>query len=149
MRQLRAFVVGFALFQAGCGHSLPSPTVVPHPASAPVVVPSEPPPGLVETLPPRPVDGAVWVDGAWTWARRRWTWLPGSWSVPPPGATYSLWMVVRAPDGAVYFAAGGWRDVQGEAIPAPKPLAVAEVAPFPLITRADGETTRIIVKTAE
>ena len=140
-------VLGFAYaLQIACVHTLPHPTFAPQPPSALIAVPDEPPPALVEIVPPSPDENAVWIDGEWTWSHRRWTWLPGRWVIPPPNATYSQWVTVRASDGSLYFAPATWRDAQGQAIPPPKPLATAAVVAAAVVTEANGETTRITVK---
>jgi hypothetical protein len=130
---------------AGCGGTLAQPAYVPQSASAFIAVPEQPPPGLVEAVPPRPNTSAVWIDGEWAWSRHRWMWKPGEWVVPPPNATYSRWVTTRMTDGAIYFAPGTWRDAQGQPIAAPPPLAVATVNAVGVVD-ADGQQRRTTVK---
>ena len=131
----------------GCaGASIPHPKYAPQPTSALVPITHEPPPARVENIPAPPVIppgqvAAVWVDGEWTWQRRRWAWTPGRWVAPPAGATYSPWVTVRAPDGALYFAPAQWRDAKGAPIDPPKPLATATVESGAVVD-AEGDMER-------
>ena len=46
-----------------------------------------PPPPIVETRPPAPERGMVWIDGYHRWDGNRYVWTPGRWDRPPhPGA---------------------------------------------------------------
>ena len=102
-------------------------------------VTAPPPPARVELVPPRPDAAALWIDGEWTWRRQRWAWMPGRWVDAPPGATFSPWAFVRAPDGELWYAPGVWRDAQGATIDSPPPLAVATAESGAVVT-ADGTT---------
>jgi hypothetical protein len=125
------------------------PRFSPQPTSALVVVTHEPPPARVESAPPRPTTpGVVWIDGEWSTKRRRWIWTPGRWVVPPPGATYSPWVTVRAPDGQLYFAPAQWRDAKGASIDAPKALATSTVESGAVVD-AEGEMERTTVSGEE
>jgi hypothetical protein len=42
-----------------------------------------PPPPQVETQPPSPGAGQVWVPGFWSWNGARHLWNPGHWTAPP------------------------------------------------------------------
>ncbi|MEJ7728896.1 MAG: hypothetical protein WKG00_06750 [Polyangiaceae bacterium] len=108
-----------------CTGALPRPPFVSHPTTALVKVPFPPPPARVEHVPEQPQDGAVWIDGEWTWQGRLWAWTYGRWVVAPTGARYSPWTTVRDRAATLYFAAGVWRDAAGRPLRAPKPLAVA------------------------
>jgi hypothetical protein len=66
----------------------------------------------------------VWVDGEWIWQGRRWAWKPGRWVVPPPNAAFAPWTTVRNAEGALFVAAGAWRDHDGAEVPAPEAVAV-------------------------
>src|SRR5579883_2247860 len=121
----------------GCGGSLPHPEWAPQPTSALVEVTRPPPPARVETIPPSPSTGAVWIDGEWTWRRGRWSWLPGRWVDAPAGARFSPWAFVRGRDGRLWVAAGVWRDARGQPMAAPAPLAEATVEGGAVVT-ADG-----------
>jgi hypothetical protein len=116
---LGCIAAGVIAFVA-CGHArLPRPPYVGHPTSALVEVPYPPPPSRVEFVPPQPQDGAVWIDGEWTWRGRRWAWRSGRWVTVPAGATFSPWTSVRNGDGTLYFAPGTWRNAKGEDMRAP------------------------------
>ena len=110
-----------------CGGGVPEPRAVPHAPGDFVDAPSMPPPGKAETLPERP-EGAVWVDGGWALVAGRWTWQHGHWVVPPPGAVYARWTVVRLSSGALRYAPGIWKDAQRRPLPPPRPLAFAREA---------------------
>ncbi|MDP9034430.1 MAG: hypothetical protein M3O50_06455, partial [Myxococcota bacterium] len=109
-----------------CGGSLPVPPYARQSESALTPVGYPPPPARVEFLPARPSKQSVWVDGEWAWRGRRWSWRPGRWVVPPEGARFSPWVLVRGEDGALYFASGAWRDAKGGALREPAALAVAK-----------------------
>jgi hypothetical protein len=125
---LRLSFAWVSLVVCACAGSLPRPPYTPQPSSALSVVPIPPPPARVEEVPRAPVSGAVWIDGEWLYRRGRWAWVLGRWVTAPPGAFFSPWAVVRAPDGAIYFAPGAWRDKNGKAVAAPPSLAVASAS---------------------
>ncbi len=113
-----------------CGHArLPRPPYVGHPTSALVEVPYPPPPSRVEFVPEPPQDGAVWLDGEWTWRGRRWAWRSGRWVTVPAGASFAPWTSVRNGDGTLYFAPGTWRNAKGEEVKSPKALARGGATP--------------------
>lgn len=126
-----------------CGApKLPAPPYVEQPTSALTEVPYPPPPARAEAVPPEPKDeGAVWLDGEWTWQTRRWAWKPGRWVKPPSGARFSPWTTVRDRTGTLYFAAGRWRDAKGAEISEPEPLAVGGPAPAAVIS-PEGQEVR-------
>jgi hypothetical protein len=109
----------------GCGSEVPTPHYVAQPASALVQVQTAPPPARVETVPPRPSRGAVWLDGEWAWQGRKWAWRRGRWVMPPQGASYSPWTVTHDEAGGVWYAAGAWRNARGEEVVEPDALATA------------------------
>tara|TARA_R110000824_G_scaffold85425_3_gene212287 strand:- start:3773 stop:4117 length:345 start_codon:yes stop_codon:yes gene_type:complete len=43
-----------------------------------------PPPPRRVTIPPRPVIGAIWIDGYWNWTGVRFVWVDGFWDRNPP-----------------------------------------------------------------
>jgi hypothetical protein len=96
-------------------------------------------------VPSQPRSDAVWIDGVWNWVDRRWVWTKGSWVVPPIGATYSTWQVVRASDAQLYFSPAAWRDAQGNRVSPPLPLATATVTTVPVVN-PDGTEARTITK---
>ncbi|MCL2723524.1 MAG: hypothetical protein FWD69_03715 [Polyangiaceae bacterium] len=92
-----------------------------------VAVPFPPRPPLVEVVPPRPRNDAVWVDGGWDWDGDRYRWTAGSWVIAPEGARFARWVIVRRnTDGQLFFAPSGWRDTNSHPIPAPQPLVSAK-----------------------
>src|SRR5688500_12074957 len=108
----------------GCGGpTIPRPPMVGQRTSDLVEVPFPPPPARPEYVPARPHDDAVWIDGEWSFGARVWSWRYGRWVIPPKEAKYSPWSTVRGLDGTLWFAAGTWRSVEGDAIPPPRPLA--------------------------
>ena len=133
----------------GCGDALPHPPYIPQPSEALAVIPEAPPPARVERVPPRPgVRGVVWIDGEWMWRRGRWAWTLGRWVVPPPGAAYAPWTFSRSADGKMFFAAGTWRDAQGNVVDRPNALASATADSVPIIdpegnTEITGRTGRV------
>lgn len=132
-----------ALFVAlvGCSAKVPHPPYVAQPTSALVEVAFPPPPARPEAMPKQPADGAVWIDGEWTWRGRRWAWSPGRWVIAPQGSVYSPWTSVRGADGTFYFAPGVWRDASGAPIDPPKSLALGSAASG-VIFDANGEVQR-------
>src|ERR1700759_4439944 len=108
MRRIAALAV--VLFFIACGATLPHPDYVQQPTSALTVVGYPPPPARVEFVPKQPSKDAVWIDGEWQWQGRRWAWRIGRWVVPPAGARFAPWMMVRDPAGVVYYAEGTWRN---------------------------------------
>lgn len=119
-------IVAVAILTMACGSSLPEPDYAPQPADAAFeTVAFSPPPARVEIVPPPPRDGLVWLDGEWSWDGSRWAWEPGRWVVPPSGAGFARWAVVRRRDGALLVAPGTWRNAQGAELAPPPALAVA------------------------
>jgi hypothetical protein len=125
-----------------CEHALPGPPRTSQATSAYVEVPFAPPPGRVEFVPNQPLEGAVWIDGEWTWepVGRRWAWKYGRWVVPPNGARYARWSLVRASDGTLFYAPGAWCDPQGREVVAPPALALAGTSEED-IAHPEGEPT--------
>lgn len=73
-----------------------------------VEVAGPPPVALVDTVPPSPGLGYVWVGGAWDW-RGQWVWDAGRWERPPhPGAVWVPHHYVMH-HGHHTFVHGGWR----------------------------------------
>jgi hypothetical protein len=135
---MRFFFGAAAVLFFSCGTRLPHPPYAPHPTSALVEVRFPPPPARAEAVPAQPSNEAVWVDGEWQWRRRKWAWAPGSWVVVPPGGAFSPWTVVRDDNGTLFHAPGTWRNARGEAVPAPKPIALGE-APSGVVVDPEGE----------
>lgn len=96
---------------AACGGAIPSPPAAPHTGDTPITVPSMPPPGRVEIVPPSPatLKNAVWIDGEWEWTGRRWAWKSGRWEELEPGAAWAGPLTVRTPDGSLSHFKGTWK----------------------------------------
>jgi hypothetical protein len=126
---LSAAALSFGLALA-CSSSLPTPETKAHPSQATkfVDVPYPPPAAHVEIVPPKPREGAVWVDGEWTWQGRQWAWELGGWVMPPPNAYFSPWIVFRQKDGKLVFAPGSWHREDGQPLPKPVPLVPAQTS---------------------
>lgn len=134
-----ALGVSLAAVALACGASrLPAPPYVAHPTSALQEVAYPPPPARVEYVPPLPRDGAVWIDGEWTWQGERWAWKRGRWVMPPASAAYSPWTTSRDRSGNLYLAEGKWRDRELRELPDPPPLAVSATRGG-AVTNAEGE----------
>ena len=69
------------------------------------------------------VSDAVWIDGEWQWQGRRWAWAYWTMGTGRPRTNFAPWMMVRSADGAVYYAAGTWRDARHEEVAEPAALA--------------------------
>jgi hypothetical protein len=108
----RAFLLGLVL--VGCGSSLRTPNLVPHPEKAgalAIIVDYPPPAAQVEMVPKDPGEPCVWVDGHWDWTARRWQWFPGAWVTPPEGCNYAppdmIW-VASEEQGELYYRRPRW-----------------------------------------
>jgi hypothetical protein len=135
-----ALGVSLAAAVLACGAArLPAPPYVGQPTEALQEVAYPPPPARVEVVPPSPKDGAVWLDGEWTWQAERWSWKRGRWVIPPALAAYSPWTSNRDGTGTLYVAEGKWRDKERRVLPDPVPLAVARTRGG-AVTNAEGET---------
>jgi len=116
--------VAIALLACGSG-KMPAPRYVGQPSDALLPADYPPPPARVEFIPDEPKkNGAVWIDGEWTWQGKRWGWKPGRWVVAPENASYSPWTAVRDARGRLLVAEGKWRDANGKELPDPQPLAI-------------------------
>jgi hypothetical protein len=107
---------------AACGDGLPEPRFIEHTGPATDIVPTMPPPGKVEVIPPRPKDlkHPVWIDGEWEWSGRRWTWKEHGWQEQPSGESYAPPTTRRLPDGRLAHYRGAWKS-DAEKPDAPKP----------------------------
>lgn len=88
-----------SIYALGCGSSM-TPTVPtgPHTDREQFVIVSRMPDIVqVQTLPQRPDDSALWIDGYWHWSGRHWVWRDGGWAYPPKGAYYAAPQLVRIP----------------------------------------------------
>ncbi len=78
-------------------------------ASAEVVVRVAPPAAVVETHPPIPGPGYVWINGYQQWNGNAYVWVPGRWEMPPrPHARWVAHRWVRRHGGWV-MVEGHWR----------------------------------------
>ncbi len=104
-----AILAVFAI--AACGPALPPPRTGPHTGDEPITVPTSPPPGKVEIVPPKPatMKDPVWVDGQWDWNGRRWTWKEGGWIDQEPGSYYAPPATLRLADGTLAYFRGVWK----------------------------------------
>ncbi len=78
------------------------------------VVQQAPPALPAENIPPPPFDGAVWVDGYWSWNGGTYVWIPGRYVSPPqPGVYWYPGGWVMQGGGYIWvggrWAAPGWR----------------------------------------
>ena len=53
-----------------------------------VYVSTLPPATVVESIPPQPYYGWVWLDGYWNWDSVQWVWINGHWEAPRPNYVY-------------------------------------------------------------
>jgi hypothetical protein len=135
---MRLLVRASVAIMVACGGGLPIPIYTQQRPDALALVPYPPPPARAEFVPNRPANDTVWIDGEWVWRRRRWAWRPGRWVVPPSGGRFSPWVMVRADDGAVYYASGAWRDAKDQEIADPQPLATGRSSAGEVVN-AEGE----------
>lgn len=134
-----AFLLACSLSFGCTGPRLPHPPYVSHPTSALEEVPYPAPPPLVENVPDKPTEKAIWVDGEWRYSARMWRWNRGSWVIPVSGHAFSPPVEVRGADGTLYFAPGTWRNGLGEAVEDPEPLARARSQGTSSVVNASGE----------
>jgi hypothetical protein len=132
-----SFSIAGALLACGASR-LPAPPYAAQPTEALQEVAYPPPPARVEYVPPAPKDGAVWIDGEWTWQGTRWAWKRGRWVMPPASAVYSPWASARDRQGNLYVAEGKWRDKQQHDLPDPPALAVGRTRGG-AVTNPEGE----------
>lgn len=107
---MKALVLALSLSLSACSGSLPSPPKGTQVGAEPVNVPSMPPPGKVEIVPPRPesMKNPVWIDGEWEWKGRRWVWKEPRWEDLEPGALWAPPMTIRLNDGSLVHYKGRW-----------------------------------------
>ncbi|HEX7604280.1 MAG TPA: hypothetical protein VF316_21830 [Polyangiaceae bacterium] len=112
-----ALALGCALACACGGASVPFPVKGPEPArDAFEDVADGPPPGRPEIVRLSPNAKAVWVGGQWERVDGKWRWARGGWAVPPAGARFSAFRVLRDKAGTLCFAAARWTDAKGQTI---------------------------------
>ena len=85
----------------------PGPVVV---EERPLIVRREPPPMIVERIPPRPGPEVIWVPGYYAARGDEWFWVPGHYERPPrPGAVWVEPRYERRSPTEVHFSLGFWR----------------------------------------
>jgi hypothetical protein len=111
-----------------CSSSLPTPKTGPHPPNVTsyIEVPFPPPAAHVEVIPPKPREGAVWMDGEWDWEGKSWVWESGGWITPPEKAYLAPWVTYRQDNGKLLFAPGSWHTDDGAVVQKPALLVAAE-----------------------
>ena len=73
-----------------------------------VVIANVPPPApYVETLPPPPFAGALWIGGYWGWQGGRHVWVPGRYEHPREGYAWVPHHWAQH-DGRWHLEGGGW-----------------------------------------
>lgn len=118
-----------ALLLLACGSSLPAPATTEHPLTAYAEVPYPPPAALAETVPDRPNDAVVWVDGEWVFHGEGYVWRRGGWVTPPPKSKFAPWHTWYRSDGRLMMARGTWYDAKRERLRPPRPTTPAETPP--------------------
>jgi hypothetical protein len=101
-----------ALGTAACGPVLPPPRYCKtDDGRTAAVVPSPPPPGQVEIVPPTPKDlrHPVWVDGEQEWTGNRWVWRPGGWKDQAPDECYAPPFTKNLTDGRIVHLPSIWK----------------------------------------
>ena len=77
------------------------------PAEEFVVTDVAPPAPYVETLPPPPYAGAVWINGYWGWRANRHVWVGGRYEAPRAGYAWHPHRWVQR-DGRWHLEGGVW-----------------------------------------
>lgn len=68
-----------------------------------------PPPPRVETIPPEPYAGAVWIGGRWVWRGGRHVWVDGRYVQARRGYVYAPSVWTPGPRGHWRYAPPRWR----------------------------------------
>lgn len=124
----RAFAP-LALLTFACGSALPAPPRTEHPLATFVEVPYPPPAALAETIPVKPDQPVVWVDGEWVFHGNGYVWRRGGWVTPPPGSRFAPWQTWYRSDGRLMMARGTWYDEKQQRLRPPRPVTPAETPP--------------------
>ncbi len=106
---LRVFAVACSLLACSAlAQATASATWVGEPPEVSIQVHAPPPPERVETRPPQPSHGHVWISGHWRWQEGAYVWISGHWA-RPPGPGYA-WVPARwvQREGAWYYREGHW-----------------------------------------
>ncbi len=136
MSGARQRLCAFMLVATGaCTPTLRTPRTGPFPLNARfTIVDFPPPPARIETLPPDPGPGCVWVDGYFSWQGRRWSWVPGAFRTQQPNCYRSEMSLawVPAESGALlYYAEPGWYESSPNEAGTTRALTSEECAPAP------------------
>jgi len=93
-----------------CSAAIRVPPTGPHLGDDPIAVPTRPPPGKVQVVPPPPATAKkpVWIDGEWEWTGRRWQWKDGRWE-EMQGDYWAPAITVRLSDGSLAHFKGRWK----------------------------------------
>lgn len=126
-----------SILVVACGGSLPTPPSITHPASAYREVPYPPPAALAETVPARPQQDVVWIDGEWVLSGSSFVWRRGGWVVMPRAARFAPWHARYQADGRLMLASGTWYDAQRQPLPAPNPIVEAMTPPNEFTSELD------------
>jgi hypothetical protein len=118
-----------ASLSSACASSLPQPPNIRHRRADFREVPYPPPAALVETVPPRPDEHALWVDGYWDFASGSYVWRRGGWVTAPPGALHAPWVSRFTRDGRIMFAESAWFDAKGRRLSDPELKVPARTPP--------------------
>jgi hypothetical protein len=99
------------------------------------MVPTQPPPNIVELIPTQSDSQAIWIPGYWGWSKSRgqYLWVSGIWRRPPPGFRWILGHWKQYADGWVWLH-GMWSNVEEKElkyIPTPPPDPLNEYIPPP------------------
>lgn len=140
----RRLLLALVVVLVCCAGDLPHPPYTSQTADAWASAAFPPPPARGEYVPRRPARGTVWIDGEWLLHEREWSWKVGRWIMPPPGAAFALWAVVRDREGSVRVASGRWLLPDGGEVAEPEPLSEGRVVGGAVVD-TEGRVERTVV----
>lgn len=133
LKSIRAVALATAVHSTctftACGPYLTRPRSATHPAETYVEVPYPPPAALPETVPDKPDQDVVWLDGEWVFVSSSYVWRRGGWVVAPQQGRFAPWVVRYTNDGRLLLASGTWYDEHNRPIPYVEPIADASTPP--------------------